>query len=56
MSQADHVNQPHERMGDVIAEKPGEWESFFVLLDTLNIPQDFMDDRNELLPDDREEH
>ncbi len=39
---------------DQPAEMPGEWASFFALLDTLEIPQDFMDDRNEWLPQDRE--
>jgi hypothetical protein len=41
---------------DQLAEKPGEWASFFSLLDTLEIPADFMSDREALLPDDRGGH
>lgn len=40
---------------DQLAEKPGEWASFFSLLDTLEIPADFMVNREILLPDDRGE-
>ena len=55
MSQAGNPELQHAYSNvDQPAEKPGEWETFFALLDTLEIPQDFMDDRNEWLPQDRE--
>ena len=39
--------------GDVIiSKKPGSWGSFFELMETINVPDDFMGERdNEVLED-----
>ena len=41
--------------GDVIlSRKPGNWNDFFALQNTHTVPQDFMDDRDHELPEDRD--
>ncbi len=44
-----------EATGDVIlSRKPHDWASFFALADKLDIPSDFMDDRDHTPPPTRE--
>ena len=39
--------------GDIIlSRKPGSWDSFFELMETIDIPEDFMADRDNELPPD----
>lgn len=41
--------------GDVIlSRKPGSWQDFFQWLDTIDIPDDFMSDRHDTPPIERE--
>lgn len=41
--------------GDVIlSRRPGSWESFFALRDSMDIPEDFMAERDNRLPEDRD--
>ena len=41
--------------GDVILSKrPGTWEEFFKLVDSLDLPKDFMNDRDNDTPQKRE--
>jgi len=41
--------------GDVIlSKKPGSWEDFFKLVETLGIPEDFMACRENELPQERD--
>ena len=41
--------------GDVIlSRKPGNWDDFFDLLKTIEIPNDFMVDREDCLPQERD--
>lgn len=39
--------------GDIIlSRKPGSWDDFFKLMDSIKVPKDFMDDRdNEISPE-----
>ena len=40
--------------GDVIiSKKPGTWDDFFKLLETIDIPEDFMTERDNEIPQDR---
>ena len=40
--------------GDVIlSHKPGTWNDFFKLMETIEVPKDFMDDRDNELPPER---
>ena len=44
-----------EDTGDVIiSRKPGSWDDFFSLLENVDVPEDFMTDRDNQLPEDRE--
>jgi antitoxin VapB len=41
--------------GDVIiSKKPGSWDDFFNLLETINVPEDFMAERDNEIPQDRD--
>lgn len=43
------------KTGDVIlSRKPGNWNEFFELLKTVEIPKDFMADREDSLPQERD--
>ncbi len=40
--------------GDVIiSRKPGSWDDFFKLLETIDVPKDFMTERDNEIPQDR---
>ncbi len=40
--------------GDVIlSRKPGSWDDFFQLMETLDVPEGFMDQRDNEPPQDR---
>jgi len=41
--------------GDVIiSRKPGSWDDFFELQKTINVPEDFMTERDNEIPQDRD--
>ena len=41
--------------GDVIiSRKPGSWDDYFDFIDTLDLPEDYMADRDKELPPKRE--
>ncbi len=41
--------------GDVIlSRKPGSWDSYFALMESIEVPADFMADRGDLPPQDRD--
>ena len=41
--------------GDIIlSRKPGSWEDFFKLMETIEVPEDFMADRDNELPPGRD--
>ena len=41
--------------GDVIiSRKPGSWDDFFKLLETIDVPEDFMTERYNEIPQDRD--
>lgn len=41
--------------GDVIlSRKPGSWEDFFKLVETVEVPKDFMADRDNAPPQERD--
>ena len=40
--------------GDVIiSRKPGSWDDFFKLMETIDVPEDFMDERDNEIPQER---
>ena len=41
--------------GDIIlSRKPESWDDYFKMLDSIEVPEDFMTDRNNELPPDRD--
>ncbi len=38
----------------VISKKPGSWASFFKMLDNINVPDDFMKERDNEAPQERD--
>jgi antitoxin VapB len=41
--------------GDVIiSRKPGSWDDFFKLMETIDVPEDFMDERDNAIPQERD--
>ncbi|MGI9169771.1 MAG: antitoxin [Caulobacteraceae bacterium] len=41
--------------GDVIlSRKPGGWDDFFAMMDVMEIPADFLDDRQDAPPQERD--
>jgi len=41
--------------GDIIlSRKPRSWDNFFKLMETIDVPEDFMADRDNELPSDRD--
>lgn len=41
--------------GDIIlSRKPESWDDFFELMETIDVPHDFMTDRDNELPPDRD--
>ena len=41
--------------GDIIlSRKPGSWDDYFKLMETIDIPQDFMADRDNEVPPGRD--
>ena len=41
--------------GDIIlSRKPGTWDDFFKLMETIEVPEDFMADRDNELPPDQD--
>jgi antitoxin VapB len=38
----------------IISRKPGTWDDFFKLMETIEVPKDFMADRDNELPSDRD--
>ncbi len=41
--------------GDVvISKKPGSWDDFFKLMETITVPDDFMTERDDEIPQERD--
>ncbi len=41
--------------GDVIiSKKPGDWDDFFRMMESMDVPEDFMSERDNELPQERD--
>ena len=41
--------------GDVvISKKPGSWSDFFKVMETIDVPEDFMEERDNEIPRERD--
>ena len=48
-----YIRRDPETGDVVISKKPGLWEDYFEMIDKINIPDDFMAERNNNAPQER---
>ncbi|OED34049.1 AbrB family transcriptional regulator [Flavobacteriaceae bacterium (ex Bugula neritina AB1)] len=49
-----YIRRDPETGDVVISRKPGSWEDFFDMMDNIDVPDDFMADRDNELPQERD--
>ncbi len=49
-----YIRKDPETNDIIISQKPGSWDDFFQLMETINIPNDFMVERNQETPQKRD--
>lgn len=49
-----YIRRDPETGDVVISRKPGSWEDFFEMMDDIDVPEDFMGERDNELPQDRD--
>lgn len=48
-----YIRRDTETGDIVISRKPGSWEGFFEMIDSMDVPDDFMSERDNELPQER---
>lgn len=48
-----YIRRDPETGDVVISRKPGSWEEYFEMMDTIDVPDDFMADRDNDRPQER---
>lgn len=49
-----YIRRDPETGDVVISRKPGSWEDYFDLMDSIDVPEDFMKERDNELPQERD--
>lgn len=49
-----YIRKDSETGDIIISRKPGSWEDFFDLMETLSVPEDFMDERDNEIPEEKD--
>lgn len=49
-----YIRKDPETGDVVISKKPGSWEDYFALLETIDVPDDFMSEREQLMDQERD--
>ena len=49
-----YIRRDPETGDVVISRKPGSWEDFFEMMDNIDVPDDFMTERDNELPQERD--
>jgi antitoxin VapB len=49
-----YIRKDPETGDIIISRKPGSWDDFFKLMKTIDIPDDFMDERDNEIPQPRD--
>jgi antitoxin VapB len=49
-----YIRKDSETGDVIISKKPESWDDFFELMETINVPEDFMAKRDNETPPDRE--
>ncbi|MBF0277544.1 MAG: antitoxin [SAR324 cluster bacterium] len=49
-----YIRKDSETGDVIISKKPGSWDDFFDLLETINVPQNFMAERDNKIEEEKE--
>ncbi len=49
-----YIRKDPETDDIIISKKPGTWDGFFKLLETVDVPEDFMAERDSEIPPERD--
>ena len=49
-----YIRQDPETGDVILSRKPGDWQEFFEQVKTIEVPEGFMADRDNALPEDRD--
>ena len=49
-----YIRKDPETGDVVISRKPGSWDDFFKLMETIDVPDDFMTERDNEIPPERD--
>ena len=49
-----YIRRDPETGDIVISRKPGDWDDFFKMMDSIDVPDDFMRDRDNEIQQDRD--
>lgn len=49
-----YIRKDPETGDIIISRKPGSWNDFFKLMETIDIPEDFMAERDNEIPQERD--
>ncbi len=49
-----YIRKDPETGDIIISRKPGSWDDFFKLMESINVPEDFMAERDNELPIERD--
>ena len=49
-----YIRKDPETDDIIISKKPGTWDDFFKLMETVDVPEDFMAERDNEIPQERD--
>ena len=49
-----YIRRDSETGDIIISRKPGNWEDFFEMLENIDVPQDFMQERDNFIENDKD--
>ena len=49
-----YISKDPETGDVIISKKPGNWDDFFKMMESIDVPEDFMAERDNEIPQDRD--
>ena len=49
-----YIRRDPETNDIILSRKPGSWDEFFKLMETIEVPENFMDERDNEIPQERD--
>ena len=49
-----YIRKDSETGDVIISRKPGSWDDFFKMMETIDVPDDFMDERDNEIPQEKD--